>query len=228
MACISLVPSTTSAPLTRVWVMSGPRPRRPWLQGSPIIVGRSGNSSRCTCRRLGGYHPSSGGVPRMRSNASRSGGAGTTVRCGATDPTMRTLKLHFPDEALPTLDTYLKQTKEARVFRRAQAVREVVKGQRFQTVSDALHFTYSALRKWVHRFAHQGIQGLVDRPRPGRPPKVTCALAQHLDRLVDEDPLQHGSVHSQWSCQALATVLARQTGVQVSRESVRAVLKKRR
>ena len=40
---------------------------------------------------------------------------------------MRTLKLHFPDNALPTLDTFLKQTKEARVFRRAQAVRDVVK-----------------------------------------------------------------------------------------------------
>jgi hypothetical protein len=51
---------------------------------------------------------------------------------------MRTLKLHFPDDALPTLDTFLKQTKEARVFRRAQAVRNVVKGQRLQTVSDAL------------------------------------------------------------------------------------------
>jgi len=36
---------------------------------------------------------------------------------------MRTLKLHFPDDALPTLDTCLKQTKAARVFRRAQAVR---------------------------------------------------------------------------------------------------------
>src|SRR5215211_5760493 len=96
---------------------------------------------------------------------------------------MRTLKLHFPDEALPTLETFLTQTKEARLFRRAQAVREVVKGQRLQTVSDALHFTYSALRKWVHRFASQGTQGLVDRPRPGRPPQVTCALAQHLDGL---------------------------------------------
>jgi transposase len=141
---------------------------------------------------------------------------------------MRTLKLHFPDEALSTLDTFLKQTKEARVFRRAQAVRNVVKGQRLQTVSDALSFTYSALRKWVHRFAHHGTQGLVDRPRSGRPPKITCELEQHLNRLVDQDPLQHGSLYSQWSCRELATVLAQQTGVQLGRESVRCVLKKGR
>src|ERR671939_1024549 len=140
---------------------------------------------------------------------------------------MRTLKLHFPDEALPTLETFLKQTKEARVFRRAQAVREVVKGQRLQTVSDTLHFTYSALRKWVHRFAHQGVQGLVDRPRSGRPPKVTDALEQHLNRLIDQDPLEHGSLHSPWSCRELATVLARETGVHLGRESIRGVLKKR-
>ena len=141
---------------------------------------------------------------------------------------MRTLQLHFPDDALPTLETFLKQTKEARGFRRAQAVRDVIKGQRLQTVSDTLYFTYSALRKWVHRFAHQGPQGLVDRPRSGRPPKVTCALEQHLNRLVDQEPLQHGSSHSQWSCQELATVLTRQTGIRLSRESVREVLKKRR
>jgi transposase len=139
---------------------------------------------------------------------------------------MRTLKLHFPDDALPTLDTFLKQTKEARVFRRAQAVRDVVKGQRLQTVSDTLSFTYSALRKWVYRFANQGVPGLVDRPRSGRPPKVTCALEQHLNRLVDHDPLQHGSLSSQWSCRELAAVFARDTGVQLGRESVRGVLKK--
>ncbi len=140
---------------------------------------------------------------------------------------MRTLKLHFPDDALPTLDSFVKQTKEARVFRRAQAVRNVVQGQRLQTVSDALQFTYSALRKWVYRFASQGTPGLVDRPRSGRPPKITCALEQHLNRLVDQDPLQHGSLYSQWSCRELATVLAQQTGVQLGRESVRCALKKR-
>jgi transposase len=141
---------------------------------------------------------------------------------------MRTLKLHFSDDALPTLNAFVKQTKEARVFRRAQAVRAVVTGQRLQTVSDTLHFTYSALRKWVYRFASQGTQGLVDRPRSGRPPKVTCELEQHLNRLVDQDPLQHGALSSQWSCRTLATVLAQQTGVQLGRESVRGVLKKTR
>ena len=134
---------------------------------------------------------------------------------------MRTLKVHFPDEALPTLDTFLKQTKEARVFRRGQAVRDVVKGQRLQTVSDALQFTYSALRKWVHRFATQGVRGLVDRPRSGRPPKVTCELERQLNRLVDQDPLEHGALSSQWSCRELATVFAQQTGVHLGRESIR-------
>src|SRR5438105_5745201 len=140
---------------------------------------------------------------------------------------MRTLTLHFADTALPMLETVLKETKEVRVFRRAQAVREVVKGQRMQTVSDALQFTYSALRTWVHRFANQGPQGFVERPRPGRPAKVTCELEKHLNRLIDQDPLQHGSLYSQWSCRALAMVLAQQTGVQLGRESVRCALKKR-
>jgi transposase len=141
---------------------------------------------------------------------------------------MRTLTLHFADTALPTLETVLKETKEVRVFRRAQAVREVVKGQRLQHVSEVLQFTYSALRKWVHRFANQGVQGLLDRPRPGRPAKVTCELEKHLNRLVDEDPLDHGSLSSQWSCRELATVLAQQTGVHLGRESIRCVLKKTR
>ena len=141
---------------------------------------------------------------------------------------MRTLKLHFPSDALPTLDTFLKKTKEARVFRRAQAVRDVVKGHRLQTVSDTRPFTYSALRKWVYRFAHQGVHGLVDRPRSGRPPKMTCALAQHLQRLVAQDPLEHASRHSQGSCRELATVFACETGVPLGRESVRGVLTKRR
>ena len=141
---------------------------------------------------------------------------------------MRPLKSHFPVHALTTLETILKQTKEARVFRRAQAVRAVVAGHHISTVSATFHLANSALRKWVQRFAQEGPQGLLDRARSGRPPKITCELEQHLNRLVDEDPLEHGSLSSQWSCRELAIVFARETGVHLGRESVRGVLKNRR
>jgi transposase len=53
-------------------------------------------------------------------------------------------------------------------------------------------------------------------------------LEQHLNCLIDQAPLEHGSIHSQWSCRELATALARETGVRLGRESVRGVLKKTR
>ena len=141
---------------------------------------------------------------------------------------MRPLTSHFRADALSTLATILKQTQEARVFRRAQAVHAVVAGQHVSAVSATFHLANSALRKWVQRFAQEGPQGLRDRARSGRPPKITCELEQHLNRLVDQDPLQHSAVSSQWSCRELATVFARETGVQLGRESVRCLLKKTR
>ena len=141
---------------------------------------------------------------------------------------MRPLSSHFAHDALPTLDTFMKHSKEARVFRRAQAVREVVAGQTVKAVSETFHFTNSALRKWVKRFAREGTGGLLDRPRSGRPLKLTGEIETQLNRLVDQDPLQHGSLHSQWSCGQLATVLSQQSGVPIGRESVRLALKKTR
>jgi transposase len=139
---------------------------------------------------------------------------------------MRPLKSQFPQNALPTLDSFMKHSKEARVFRRAQAVREVVTGQTVKAVSSTFHFTNSALRKWVQRFAREGTGGLLDRPRSGRPAKMTGEIETRLNHLIDQDPLQHGSIHSQWNCRELATVWSQQSGVPLGRESVRLALKK--
>jgi transposase len=141
---------------------------------------------------------------------------------------MRPLSSSFPDDSLSTLDLFMKQAKATRVFRRAQAVREGAAGQTVKAVSETFHFTNSALRKWVQRFTHEGTEGLRDRPRSGRPPKLTCELEAHLNRLVDQDPLTYGAVHAQWSCHELATVLAQQTGMTLGREPIRLALKKTR
>jgi hypothetical protein len=69
---------------------------------------------------------------------------------------MWTLQLHFPADALPTFDTFLKQTKEARVFRRAHAVREVVTHCDAQELRPYIHpvlATFSKTRQEVVRVA---------------------------------------------------------------------------
>ena len=141
---------------------------------------------------------------------------------------MRPLSRHFSQQALPTLDTLLKHSKEARVFRRAQAVREVVAGQTIKAVSTIVHCTNSARRTWVQRFAREGTGSLLDRPRSGRPIKMTGALETQLNRLVEQDPRKHGSLHAPWSGRALAGVLRQHSRVPMGRESGRLALKKPR
>src|SRR5215510_9844949 len=51
------------------------------------------------------------------------------------------------------------------------------RGSHISTVSATFHLANSALRKWVQRFAQEGLQGLRDRARSGRPPTITCELA---------------------------------------------------
>ena len=134
--------------------------------------------------------------------------------------TMRPLlKSHFPADACTTLTTLLQQTKEARVFRRAQAVREVVVGSHVNAVSATFHFTNSALRKWVQRFAQHGPQGLRDRPRPGahangRVPsnnpstassiKTLCIMARSIPNgvVVNSRGSWHTKPGSTWAARA--------------------------
>ncbi len=139
---------------------------------------------------------------------------------------MRPLKSIFPTDALTTLGTLLTQTKEARIFRRVQAVQAVVAGTPMTTVASTFRFADSALRKWVQRFAAQGVLGFRDRPRSGRPPKVTSEVTTRLTELIKQDPLQHGTLSSQWTCRELATTLTAETGIPLGRESVRRALKK--
>src|SRR5205814_9743806 len=68
----------------RVCPTPGAGPPRRWPLASPIIAGPSRNCCRFMCHRRAGHLPNNVGVPHMRSSALLSGGAGTTVSCGAT------------------------------------------------------------------------------------------------------------------------------------------------
>jgi transposase len=53
--------------------------------------------------------------------------------------------------------------------RRAQIVLRAAEGQPLRRIAEAVGVDRNVVRQWLDRFRAQGLAGLADRPRPGRP-----------------------------------------------------------
>jgi transposase len=63
------------------------------------------------------------------------------------------------------------------------------------------------LRDWVIRFNAEGPEGLIDKPAPGRPPKLTPAQKQQVRQLVEDGPGPHDPHLVRWRRADLAVVV---------------------
>ena len=80
--------------------------------------------------------------------------------------------------------------------------------------------------RWLKRYRAEGIEGLQDAPRPGRPSPMTEAYQAELVAAVRRRPRSLGLPFSLWTLQRLVDYLAEQTGMRVSDATVRRALKR--
>lgn len=82
------------------------------------------------------------------------------------------------------------------------------------------------LRDWVVRFNDEGVDGLRDRPRPGRPAQLDATQLAELARLVEDGPdiAVHGVVR--WRCADLQAQIKQRFDVEVSERHVGRLLKR--
>jgi transposase len=82
--------------------------------------------------------------------------------------------------------------------------------------------TEDTVRKWRGRFAEQGLEGLVDRPRSGRPRRFTAVQAAEVKSLACQRPAATGVPLSRWSAPELAReMVARGLAEKISASTVR-------
>jgi transposase len=60
------------------------------------------------------------------------------------------------------------------------------------------------VRKWRRRYCQQGLDGMADAPRPGRPRKFAAHVAAEVKALACELPITTGTPLARWSCPELA------------------------
>ena len=119
-----------------------------------------------------------------------------------------------------------RRTKHNAQARRLLAIALVLEGASRAAAARACGMDRQTLRDWVHRYNAQGVEGLRDRPRSGRPPRLTPAQLEELAGLVEAgpDPARHGVVR--WRCLDLQSEIAARFEVELSERHVGRLLKK--
>jgi transposase len=82
---------------------------------------------------------------------------------------------------------------------RAKVVLLAAAGHRNTHIAERLQVTGNTVRKWRRRFSQQGLVGLRDRPRSGRPRRFPAAVVAEAKAIACELPATRGTPTSRWS-----------------------------
>jgi transposase len=82
---------------------------------------------------------------------------------------------------------------------RAKVVLLGAAGHRNAHIAERLQVTANTVRKWRRRFSQQGLVGLRDRPRSGRPRRFPAAVVAEAKAIACELPATRGTPTSRWS-----------------------------
>jgi transposase len=98
--------------------------------------------------------------------------------------------------------------------RRLLAIAAVYEGMSREAAARVAGMDRQTLRDWVHRFNDEGAAGLVNRPAPGNPRRLTPEQEAELARLVEAGPASAGLGHlARWRCADLKGLIQARWGV---------------
>jgi transposase len=75
--------------------------------------------------------------------------------------------------------------------------------------------------KYVNRYKKRGFLGLYDAPIPGRPPKITKDIQEHIDKCLKKDPRKYGYNMSTWTTSLMQHHLWVRFGIRICAETAR-------
>jgi transposase len=125
------------------------------------------------------------------------------------------------------LDKFYRTTKDPRLRTRAQMILLSAEQRRkVPEIAGIVRESEATVLRWLKRYRAEGVEGLKDAPRAGRPSEVTDTYRAALLAAVRHRPRSLNLPFSLWTLQRLVDYLAEQTSVRVSIETVRRLLAK--
>lgn len=112
------------------------------------------------------------------------------------------------------------RTAPARLVERARIIWQAQQGQRVPDIADDLQLCEATVRQWLKRFNAQGLRGLEDAPRSGRPVTYTSEQVGEVIATSLTPPETLGLPFACWTLDRLEAYLNEEKGLPIKRSRI--------
>src|SRR5262245_13024689 len=109
------------------------------------------------------------------------------------------------------------RTAPARTVERARIIWLAHQGRRVPAIAQELHVPPTTVRSWLMRVHRQGLAGLQEKPRPGRPPRYTPEQVSEVIATSLTNPQELSLPFASWTLDRLATYRQEVKGIPIKR-----------
>jgi len=139
---------------------------------------------------------------------------------------MRTEYQLKPKE-LAKIEKAIRQDKRPEIRQRATAIRLLHLGHKPEAVAEQQMVSVPTIYNWHKLWRENGIAGLANKAKTGRPSKANEGYCQRLEEMLDKEPSEFGYRFAIWTSDRLRAHLEKETGILLSESRFRALLKKK-
>lgn len=125
-----------------------------------------------------------------------------------------TLKIEVPHAAL-ILQDEIRRTEEAKYDHRLHAILLVVNGMSPPKAADILGDSERTVRYWVQQFNEEGLQGLIEIERLGRPSRLTERQMETVGKVLRKSPKDVGMSISLWDGKTLSAYIKKKYEIEI-------------
>ncbi len=90
-----------------------------------------------------------------------------------------------------------------------------LEGQRPGWIAEVLGIHRMNLNRWLRAVNKSGLEAIREKPKPGRPTKLTKELAKKLEAQLEKSPEDFGIPRGRWDGPTLAVHLKKQFGMKI-------------
>ena len=130
------------------------------------------------------------------------------------------------DLSAAQLRAQARQSLDTKHARRILAIAMVLDGHPRLLAAQAGGMDRQTLRDWVHRYNAAGLKGLADRPRSGRPARLSQAQLAEVAQWVNDGPDPEAEGVVRWRCVDLQVRIAAKFEVDLHERTVGKLLEK--